>query len=72
MQKKQCYFGFYFLVRVYKTFYSSAIVALFASAGIRPVVNRLSQDTTVYFGLVCPILASCVFWPRVTLYGKMT
>ena len=28
---------------------SSAIVALFASAGIRPVVNRLKQDTTVYY-----------------------
>ena len=27
---------------------SSAIVALFASAGIRPVVNGLKQDTTVY------------------------
>ena len=31
---------------------SSAIVAPFASAGIRPVVNRLNQDTTVYYGLV--------------------
>ena len=28
---------------------SSAIVALFASAGIRPVLNRLKQDTTVYY-----------------------
>ena len=32
--------------------FSSAIVAPFASAGIRPVVNRLNQDTTVYYGLV--------------------
>ena len=31
---------------------SSAIVAPFASAGIHPVVNRLNQDTTVYYGLV--------------------
>ena len=30
----------------------SAIVAPFASAGIRPVVNRLNQDTTAYYGLV--------------------
>ena len=37
----------------------SAIVAPFASAGIRPVVNRLNQDTTVYYGLVF-----CLFsWP---------
>ena len=42
----------------------SAIVAPFASAGIRPVVNRLNQDTTVYYGF-----AFCLFyWP----YGKMT
>ena len=31
---------------------SLAIVAPFASAGIRPVVNRFNQDTTVYDGLV--------------------
>ena len=31
---------------------SLAIVAPFASAGIRPVVNRFNQDTTVYYGLV--------------------
>ena len=31
---------------------SSAIGAPFASAGICPVVNRLNQDTTVYYGLV--------------------
>ena len=38
---------------------SSAIVAPFASAGIRPVVNRLNQGTTVYYGLVF-----CLFsWP---------
>ena len=37
----------------------SATVAPFASAGIRPVVNRLNQDTTVYYGLVF-----CLFsWP---------
>ena len=30
----------------------SAIVAPFASAGIRPVVNRLNQDTTEYYALV--------------------
>ena len=30
----------------------SAAVAPFASAGIRPVVNRLNQDTTVYYGPV--------------------
>ena len=42
----------------------SAIVAPFASAGIHPVVNRLNQDTTVYYGLVF-----CLF---LTLYGKMT
>ena len=29
-----------------------AIVAPSPSAGIRPVVNRLNQDTTVYYGLV--------------------
>ena len=53
LQKKQCYFGFYFLVRVSKTSYSSAIVALFASAaGILPVINSLNQDTTVYYGVV--------------------
>ena len=53
------YFGFYFLLRVSKTSYSSVIVAPFESAGIRPVVNRLNQDTTVYYGLVF-----CAFsWP---------
>ena len=31
---------------------SSAMVAPFASPGIRPVVYRLNQDTTVYYGLV--------------------
>ena len=37
----------------------SATVAPFASAGIRPVVNRLNQDTTVYYGGVF-----CLFsWP---------
>ena len=35
--KEKWYFGFY---------------APFASAGIRPVVNRLNQETTVYYGLV--------------------
>ena len=30
----------------------SATVAPFASAGIRPVVNRLNQDTTEYYALV--------------------
>ena len=34
-----------------------AIVAPFASAGIRPVGNRLNQDTTVYYGL-----AFCLFF----------
>ena len=38
---------------------SSATVAPFASTGIRPVVNWLNQDTTVYYGLVF-----CAFsWP---------
>ena len=38
---------------------SSAIVGPFATAGIRPVVNRLNQDTTVYYGLIF-----CAFsWP---------
>ena len=37
----------------------SAIVAPFASSGIRPVVNRLNQDTTVYYGLVFCLF----FWP---------
>ena len=46
------YFGFYFLVRVSKTSYSSVIVVPFESAGIRAVENRLNQDTTVYYGLV--------------------
>ena len=42
----------------------SATAAPFASAGIRPVVNQLNQDTTVYYGLVF-----CLFsWS----YGKMT
>ena len=37
----------------------SATVAPFASVGIRPVVNRLNQDTTVYYCLVF-----CLFsWP---------
>ena len=37
----------------------SATVAPFASAGIRPVVNRLNQDSTVYYGIVF-----CLFsWP---------
>ena len=37
----------------------STTVAPLASAGIRPVVNRLNQDTTVYYGLVF-----CLFsWP---------
>ena len=58
-RKKKCYFGFYFLVRVSKTSYSSAIVATFASAGIRPEVNQLNQDTTMYYGLVFCALS----WP---------
>ena len=58
-RKKKCYFGFYFLVRVSKTSYSSAIVAPFASAGIRPEVNRLNHDTTMYYGLVFCALS----WP---------
>ena len=33
-------------------FSSSAIAAPFASAGIRPVVNRLNEDIIVYYGLV--------------------
>ena len=37
----------------------SAMVAPFASAGIRPVVNRLNQDTTVYYGLVLWLFS----WP---------
>ena len=41
-----------FLVRVSKTSYSSVIVVPFESAGIRPVENRLNQETTVYYGLV--------------------
>ena len=37
----------------------SATVAPFASTGIRPVVNQLNQDTTVYYGLIF-----CLFsWP---------
>ena len=31
---------------------SSAIVAPFASSGVRPVVNWLNQDTIVYYDLV--------------------
>ena len=55
------YFGFYFLVRVSKTSYSSVIVAPFESAGIRPVVNRLNQDTTLYYGLVfCAFSWTCM------------
>ena len=30
----------------------STTVAPLSSAGIRPVVNRINQDTTVYYGLV--------------------
>ena len=53
------YFGFYFLVRVSKTSYGSVRVPPFESGGIRPVENRLNQDTTVYYGLVF-----CAFsWP---------
>ena len=37
----------------------SAIVAPFASAAICPVVNRLNQDTTLYYGIIF-----CLFcWP---------
>ena len=57
-QKKKCYFGLYFLFSSACSF-SSAIVAPFASAGIRPVVNRLNLDMTVYYGHVF-----CAFsWP---------
>ena len=63
-QKKKIYiyyFGFYFLVRVSKTSYSSVIVAPFESAGIRSVVNRLNQDTTLYYGLVfCAFSWTCM------------
>ena len=38
----------------------SAVVAPFASAGIRPVVNLLNQDTTVYYSLVFCLF----FWPH--------
>ena len=51
--KEKCDFGFCFLVRgIQNILILAAIVAPFASAGIRPVVNRLNQDTTVYYGLV--------------------
>ena len=51
--KEKCYFGFCFLVRGIQTILIlAAIVAPFASAGIRPVVNRLNQDTTEYYALV--------------------
>ena len=50
--KEKCYFRFYFLVSIQNIVILWAIVAPFASAGIRPVVNRLNQDTTVYYGLV--------------------
>ena len=36
-----------------------ATVAPFASAGIPPVINRLNQDNTVYYGLVFCLF----FWP---------
>ena len=41
----------------------SVIVASFASAGIRPVVNRLNQDTTARPRILSFLL---------TLYGKIT
>ena len=51
--KEKCYFGFCFLVRgIQNILILAAIVAPFASAGIRPVVNRLNQDTKVYYDLV--------------------
>ena len=37
----------------------SATVATFASGSIRSVVNRLNQDTTVYYGLVFSLFS----WP---------
>ena len=43
----------------------SATVAPFASAGIRPVVNRLNQDTT-------GVLRPRILLVLLTLYGKMT
>ena len=52
-KEKKYYFGFCFLVRdIQNILILSAIVAPFASAGIRPEVDRLNQDTTVYYGLL--------------------
>ena len=48
-----------------------AIVAPFASASIRPVVNRLNQDTTVYYGLIYGLVFCAFSWPY-TYYGILT
>ena len=51
--KEKCYFGFCFLERgIQHIRILTAIVAPFPSAGIRLVVNRLNQDTKVYYDLV--------------------
>ena len=46
-KQKQCYFGFYFLVGVSKTSYSSVIVVLFPSADIRPL--KAGQTRTLKY-----------------------
>ena len=63
--KEKCYFGFCFLVRGIQTILIlAAIVAPFASAGIRPVVNRLNEDTTKQ-------KRPRILRVLLTLYGKM-
>ena len=46
-------------MRVSKTAWFCQPQLLLASAGIRPVVNWLNQDTTVYYGLVFSLFS----WP---------
>ena len=70
LQKKKCYFRFYFSSILFLSAgsSSSAIVAPFVTAGIRPVGNRLNQDTTVYYGLVF-----CAFaWPYFNCHNSGT
>ena len=52
LHKKTCYFRFYFLFYFHTSVRPVQPYLLLASAGIRPVVSRLNQNTTVYYGLV--------------------
>ena len=63
--KEKCYFGFCFLVRgIQNILILAAIVAPFASAGIRPVVKPVKPG---HYSVLRPRILR-VF---LTLYGKM-